>query len=347
MKYLRVGIAGYGIVGKRRHKSLSKIKSVKIVCICDKKFKKNNFNNNNITYFNNYKDLINNNIDAIIISLTNDLASEVTCAALKKNIHVFCEKPPGRNMNEITKVIQQFEKNKKLKLMYGFNHRYHYSIDYVKKIIDSKKFGKVINLRGVYGKSKMITFNQDDWRTKRIISGGGVLLDQGIHLIDLLRYFVGNFIDVKAFISNNYWKFDVEDNVFAIMKTKDNIFATIHSSATQWKHLFNLEINLDKALIILSGIKTSSKSYGNETLKIIKKNNIGHKNNELLKKFNKDDSMDNEIKNFITSIKSNKKINSGNCYEAYETMKLVFEIYYSDLRWRKKYKIPKPKKFNG
>ena len=77
-------------------------------------------------------------------------------------------------------------------------------------------------MRGVYGKSKLITFNQPTWRTKRKIAGGGVLLDQGIHMLDLMRLFAGEFIFVKSFVSNSHWKFDVEDNAYAIMKTKDN-----------------------------------------------------------------------------------------------------------------------------
>lgn len=346
MQNLRIGIAGYGIVGKRRHKSLLKIKKIKVVAICDKKIKKERKNSSGIKLLKNYKKLLIEDIDAIIICMTNDIAPVVTLEAINKNIHVFCEKPPGRNMEDILKVIRAYKQKPNLKIMYGFNHRYHYSIDYAKNVIDKKKFGRVISLRGVYGKSKMITFNQNDWRTKRKIAGGGVLLDQGIHLIDLMRYFVGEFNEVKSFVSNDYWKFDVEDNVYAIMKTSDNIFASIQSSATQWKHVFNLEINFEKALVILSGLKTSSKSYGNETLKIIKKNMIGYKNNEIIKNFNIDQSMDIEINKFINSIIKNKKIVSGSCFEAYKTMKIVFDIYYQDKTWRKKFNIKKPYNLN-
>ena len=346
MQNLRIGIAGYGIVGKRRHKSLSKIKNIKVVAICDKRIKKEYISNTGIKFLNNYKNIFDEKIDAIIICMTNDIAPLVTLDAIKNNIHTFCEKPPGRNMQDILKVVREYKKKPNLKLMYGFNHRYHYSIDYAKNIIEKKKYGKIISLRGVYGKSKMITFNQNDWRTKRKIAGGGVLLDQGIHLIDLMRYFVGDFNEVKSFVSNDYWKFDVEDNVYAIMKTSNNIFASIQSSATQWKHVFNLEINFEKALLILSGLKTSSKSYGNETLKIIKKNMIGYKNNEIIKKFKIDRSMDIEINKFIDSIINDKVIVSGSCIEAYQTMKIVFDIYFQDKLWRDKFNIKKPKNIN-
>ena len=211
--------------------------------------------------------------------------------------------------------------------MYGFNHRYHASVINAKKIIDSKKLGNVINLNGFYGKSRLITFNQPTWRTKRKIAGGGVLLDQGIHMIDLLRYFAGDFCEYKSFISNNFWKFDIEDNVYAILRSKKNIYAYINSSATQWRHKFSLDINLTKGNLILNGILSSSKSYGSESLTIIKADpKIDSKPPKISKKFYLiDDSWDKEIQYFFKCIKSNQVIEKGSVYDAYHTMKLLFK----------------------
>ena len=96
------------------------------------------------------------------------------------------------------------KENPNTKLMYGFNHRFHDSVQQAIKILNSNRFGKIINLKGTYGKSQLITFNQTTWRTKRSIAGGGVLLDQGIHMIDLIRFFAGNIIEVKSYVSNNF-----------------------------------------------------------------------------------------------------------------------------------------------
>ena len=134
--------------------------------------------------------------------------------------------------------------------MYGFNHRYHDSVQEALRLIRSEELGKIINMRGVYGKSQLITFDQPDWRTKRSIAGGGVLLDQGIHMVDLMRLFAGDFTDVHSFISNRHWGYDVEDNAYCLMKTNDGIVGMLHSSATQWRHRFNLDINLDYANIL-------------------------------------------------------------------------------------------------
>ena len=122
----------------------------------------------------------------------------------------------------------------------------------------------------MYGKSQIISF-ESDWRTKRRVAGGGILLDQGIHMVDLLRLFAGEFSEVKSFVDNNFWHHDVEDNAYALLRTQDGKVAFLHSSATQWEHRFHLDIALTQGAIELSGILSSSKSYGQETLTVSRK----------------------------------------------------------------------------
>lgn len=129
---------------------------------------------------------------------------------------MFCEKPPGRTVDEVRQVIAVERRHPGLKLMYGFNHRYHDSVRDALEILRTGQLGRVIGMRGVYGKSKLVTFTQPLWRTKREIAGGGVLLDQGIHMVDLMRLFAGEFVDVHSFISNSRWGYDVEDNAYAL-----------------------------------------------------------------------------------------------------------------------------------
>jgi len=192
--------------------------------------------------------------------------------------------------------------------MYGFNHRYHDSVRNAFDIIKSGELGKIINLRGVYGKSKIISF-QSDWRTKREIAGGGILLDQGIHMVDLIRMFVGDFDQIHSFVDNNFWKHDVEDNAYALMKTKDGIVAFLHSTATQWRHRFNLEISLEGGSIILSGILSGSKSYGAETITVAYANGEhGGDPKEVTTRYNEDNSWRDEIQYFTDCILKNKKI---------------------------------------
>jgi len=341
---LTVGIVGYGIVGKRRRECIDQHPDLKIKTICDQTFDNTGFSLNGVIYFQTYKELLKENIDVLIVCITNDIAAEVTIAGLESGLHVFCEKPPGRSVEDILKVIEKEKQHRKLKLMYGFNHRYHESVKAGLSIMNSGELGKPINLRGVYGKSKLITFNQPDWRTNREIAGGGVLLDQGIHMVDLMRLFGGEFIEVHSFISNNHWGYDVEDNAYALMRTSEGVVALMNSSATQWRHRFHLDINFERGSLIFGGILTGTKSYGAETLTIIHADpdNDGGDPMEQTTLYNKDVSWEEEIITFAGFILKNKPVDRGTSEEALKTMQLIFKIYYADENWRQTYNIPKP-----
>ena len=338
---LRVGIAGYGIVGKRRHTFIDENPLFKVTTVCDRAFTMANGElENGVHFYNNYKDMLQSeNLDVLFVCLTNDIAAEVTIAGLGKNLHVFCEKPPGRDLKDIRAVLEVEKKHPKLKLKYGFNHRFHDSVKEAKKIIDEGQFGRVINIRGVYGKSVMLSYNSD-WRTKRDIAGGGILLDQGIHMVDLMRFFAGEFNEVKSFVSNNYWNYDIEDNAYALMKSEKGIVAMLHSTGTEWRHNFNLHLTCEKGSLSLSGILSSTKSYGSEQLKLIFKGDKDAGNpKDQTTSYIHDNSWEEEITDFAEAIKNDKKINTGSSYDAYKSMELVYKIYCADNEWSEKYNI--------
>jgi len=333
---MQVAIIGLGVAGSKRKIFVDKNNFIKLTAISDIRFKKKKFTRNKIHYYKNYNDLINNeNLDAVFITLPNYLAAKVTITCLKKNLHVFCEKPPARSLPEIRKVKKIKLTKKNLILKYGFNHRYHSSIKIAKKISDSKKFGKIINFRCVYGKSKIKTFEVGDWRSKRKYSGGGILLDQGIHMIDLILYFSGNFSEFVSYISNKYWNYDVEDNAFVLMRNKKGVIASLHSTATQWQHKFSMEITFQHGFIDLKGILSGTKSYGKESITIISRHDV--KKNEEEKKlfFNKDNSWKDEVDEFIKLIFYKRKKYVGNIYEAENVMFALDKIYRSDKKWFK------------
>ena len=337
---LRVGIAGYGIVGKTRHRVLNQHEAFDVVAISDINFKENSTDIDNINTYCDYKDLINTeDLDVLFVSVPNKLASEATLIALKKGLHVFCEKPPARSLEELYPIKDFLNENTDLKLMYGFNHRFHASIIDAVSIIRNGSLGKVVNLRGVYGKSNMISFNQTDWRTKRSESGGGILLDQGIHMLDLMRYFAGDFTSVHSFISNSFWNFDVEDNAYVMMKSDNGIVAQLMSSATQWQHTFNLNVTLEKGSLVLGGLRTSSKSYGEETLTIISSDpeKLNTESQVEERSYDEDISWDEEIKCFANVLLNSDKIENGSIDEALKIMELIEKIYKADPEWRAKY----------
>lgn len=341
---LRVGIAGYGVVGKRRRQCVDKNPNLSIAGVCDRSFTEDGAFADGVKYFTCYKDLLKQNLDVLIVCVTNDIAAEITLAGLQSGLHVFCEKPPGRNLEDVLGVMRYEKAHPDLKLMYGFNHRYHDSVKDALEIVRSGRFGQIINMRGVYGKSKLITFNQSDWRTKREVAGGGVLLDQGIHMVDLMQLFAGEFTDVISFVSNSHWGFDVEDNAYAIMRTKNGVVGMLNSSATQWRHTFSLDINLENGSLVLEGILSGSKSYGSETLTIVTVDHLHDKGDprEQITRYNHDPSWEEEINYFVQQIMTNEKIETGSAIEAFNTLKLVNKIYYSDPEWRSKYSISNP-----
>ena len=337
---LRVGISGYGIVGQRRHKYIDERNDMFVVAVCDKSLDVFKDLSVNISTYSDYKTMIDKeSLDILFVCMTNDIASEVTIFGLNNGLHVMCEKPPGRYVSDIENVRKVESLYPNLKLMYGFNHRYHNSVMSALNILKKGELGAVINLRGVYGKAKLLTFDQGDWRSKRYIAGGGVLLDQGIHMGDLMRLFGGEFTNVYSFISNSFWMHDVEDNAYALMRTDDGTVAMLHSSATQWRHTFSLEVNLEKGSINLGGILTGSKSYGSETMTVAVSDpdNDHGDPEEITTHYNKDPSWEREISVFSDAIKNNKKIKNGGSLDALKTMELVYKIYTSDKDWNKKY----------
>jgi predicted dehydrogenase len=344
MKTLRVGIAGFGVVGKRRKDCVNRHANLSIVAVCDLTFDGEGVLADGIRYYRDYRRLLMDGLDVLIVCMTNDMAAEVTIAGLECGLHVFCEKPPGRNVEEILRVIARERRHPALKLMYGFNHRYHESVQDALKILRSGELGRVINMRGVYGKAKLMTFNQPDWRTKREIAGGGVLLDQGIHMVDLMRLFGGDFTEVHSFISNSHWGYDVEDNAYALMRTADGIVAMLNSSATQWRHRFNLDINLERGSLILGGIISGTKSYGAETLTVVRADPDNDQGDpkEQLTRYNRDPSWDNEIAAFAGCILNDSPVQGGTSEDALRTMQLLFKIYFADPIWRATYNIPDP-----
>jgi len=336
---LRVGIAGYGVVGKRRRECIDLHPALQTVAVCDVKFAESGCFPDGVAYHPEYRRLLAERLDVLFVCMPNYLAAEVSIAGLERGLHVFCEKPPGRDLADLARVIECERCHPGQKLKYGFNHHYHDSIREARRIIASGELGRVLNLRGLYGKSKIISF-ESDWRTRRGEAGGGILLDQGIHMVDLMRMFAGEFTEIHSFISNSFWGHDVEDNAFALMRTPSGVVAMLHSSATQWRHHFRLEVTLARGQLILAGILSGSKSYGSETLTIAyaSEHDAGDPR-EVTTRYNQDNSWADEITEFADAITNDKRVIEGSSTEALRTMALVYRIYGADPEWKAKFKI--------
>lgn len=333
---LRIGIAGYGVVGKRRRHFVDLHPRLRTVAVCDRTFPAPGKLDDGVVCHLNYRDLLAEQIDALFVCMPNDMAPEVTIAGLERGLHVFCEKPPGQNLTDMARILAVARRHTDQRLKYGFNHRYHESVRDALRIIQSGELGEIINLRGVYGKSKFVSFGQhSDWRTSRAVAGGGILLDQGIHMVDLMRLFAGEFVDIKSFVSNSFWGHDVEDNAYALMRTADGKVAFLHSTATQWRHRFSLEITLERGALNLGGILSSSKSYGAETLTVVRAapDDLGDPDEEIFT-YDTDSSWADEIAEFAAAMTDRGSIVNGSAEDALRTMELVYRIYCADPEWR-------------
>jgi predicted dehydrogenase len=342
---LRVGIAGFGMVGNVRRRVVDTHPNMQVVAVCDQIFSEPQLSEpDGLRCWTTFEQLLEESLDVLFVSLPNYLAAEVAIAGLDRGLHVFCEKPPGRDVSDIERVRDAEAKRPGQKLMYGFNHRYHHSVQEALRVIRSGELGKVLDLRGIYGKSKMIPFGEDvGWRGQRALAGGGILLDQGIHMVDMMRLFAGEFTHVDSVVSNAYWGHDVEDNAYALMRTNDGVVALLQSSATQWRHRFSLDVTLERGAIALSGILSSTKSYGAETITVVYRgeNDAGDPQ-EQTTRYNEDNSWQDEVNTFAAAILSDTPIVEGSSLEALQTMELVYRIYCADKAWATRWNLDAP-----
>ena len=308
-------------MGQIRHQVISAFEDVQVQSIYDPEIV-----DTEIEKAQNSDQIIENpEIDAVFTCTPNYLNKPLTIQSLKAGKHVFCEKPPAFTAKDIEE-IRAVEKESGKVLMYGFNHRHHASIKYMKKLVDDKEFGKILWMRGRYGKSVDETF-YDNWRAKKELAGGGILIDQGIHMLDLFLHLGGNFDNVHASVSNLYWNLSVEDNVFATLEnTKTGLAASLHSTMTQWRHLVSLEVFLEKGYLVLNGLKTSSNSYGEEILTIAKNRStapVATWKDEKNITYHTDKSWESELTEFFSAIKSNREVKLGNSSDALKLMKII------------------------
>ena len=327
---LRAGIVGYGYMGEIRRRNISDHPELRLVAICDPN-READIKALGVTFYSKWQDLVEADIDIIFVCTPNNLIPEVAVKALFAGKNVFCEKPPGRNLADIQRIRAAEIANNSQKLIFGFNHKHHPGITDAKAIIDSGALGEILTLRGVYGKSGGYEY-QKSWRNDPSIGGGGILLDQGLHMIDLFHLFVGEFSEVIGMRGVIHYDIPVEDNAFVILRTKKGQIAQLHSTATSWKHIFRLEIGCDAGYVIISGLLSKTGSYGRETLVVGRRPARGEKvaignPREETTYYDADPSWDIEVGHFVECIKQNRPIEKGNSIDALKAMEVVDRIY--------------------
>lgn len=341
---LRAAIIGYGKMGKIRHHSMERHGGFKVVAACDT-FQDPNAN---IPIVSEPSGVYEYDPDVVVCCVPNLFIPDVVCDALDRGKHVFSEKPPGRNSADVARMQAAEVRNAGLVLKFGFNHRFHDAVENAKQMIDAGALGDLYFMRGVYGKAGGPDYTKN-WRNDPDLSGGGILIDQGIHMLDLFLMFAGDFPDVQSFIQRKFWTdVPVEDNAFALMKNPRGVVASLHSSATQWRHTFRLELYLRGGFVSVEGILSASGTYGTEVLTVAL-NRLDNDGNPIPNpecqeiRFTKDDSWDKETSEFYEAVANGKPIACGTSAQAFDVMKLVERIYAADPDWAPAFEVASQK----
>jgi len=318
-------IIGFGKMGRIRKGVIDSLPDCSLKWVCDVAPQEGSFK------FTKDPDVIFNDeeVDIVFVCTPNYLNKVFVVRGLDSKKHVFCEKPIGISTAEISEIMDVEKRNPTCKLAAGFNHRRHPAVKLAKENVDSGQFGKILWMRGRYGKSYGPDFFRT-WRAQKQYAGGGILMDQGIHMLDLFLTFCGDFEEVQAVCSDLYWHLDIEDNVFAILRNSQGQVASLHSTMTQWRHLFSFEIFLERGYIVINGLTTPSGTYGKEELSIAENRTSPPQavwTDERRLVFSIDNSFQEEVKEFIQCIDSNSPITSGNSTDSLKVTRLIEKIY--------------------
>jgi predicted dehydrogenase len=200
-------------------------------------------------------------LEAVIAAGPNKLNAEVAAAALERGCHVLCEKPLGRNAEEAARLNRTAAGRGRI-LKTGFNHRHHPAVLKARALVESGSLGPLYHIRGVYGHGGRPGYEKE-WRADPERAGGGVLLDQGVHVVDLSRWFLGEIEEVYAQVRTSYWPMPVEDNALLVLRAAEGRTASLLVSWTQWKNTFQFEIVGRKGYLLVDGL---GGSYGTEKL---------------------------------------------------------------------------------
>jgi predicted dehydrogenase len=321
-KSFSVGIIGCGFIGRKRAEALGfgRLIACSDLNISNSKKLAHQFG---AIAIQDWRRLIEiPELDLIIIATSHDALVDIALASIEAGKHVLIEKPAARSSQELKRLISA-SSSAKVKVRVGFNHRFHRSLQKAKLIIDSGELGDLMFLRARYGHGGRIGYEKE-WRANPNLSGGGEMLDQGTHLIDLSRWFMGDFPVVQGFAHTYYWKMPVEDNGFMLLKTKKNQIASLHVSCTEWKNLFSMEIYGKDGKLELSGL---GGSYGLEKLTHYKMlPQMGPPETTSWEYPMADNSWAAEMEEFYRDIELNREPSAG-IPDAYEALKIIEKIY--------------------
>lgn len=319
---MKAAIVGCGLIGQKRAKYLGR---VTLAACIDTQLPRAEAlaKQYHCLAFTRYQEALQlPDVNIIIISTLHASMFEIAEAAIRAGKHVLLEKPGGKHSREIL-ALQQLAKETGSLVCVGFNHRYHRAFRKARTLVDEGALGELMFIRARYGHGGRLGYDKE-WRADPALSGGGELIDQGVHLIDLSRWFLGEFENIEGSAHTFYWNMPVDDNGFMILSTKDKKIAHLHASCTEWKNTFSFELYGKLGKLEISGL---GGSYGVEKLTYYRMlPEMGPPETQAWEFPMADDSWQAEFDSFIQSIEANKQPAAG-LPEAAAALTVVETIY--------------------
>lgn len=305
MSVLRVGIVGAGKIGAKRAREVARAHDSRLVAVVDSDATRARAlaGEYSCRSGTDWEALVSSReVDAVIVATTHRWLARVSLGALDSHKHVLCEKPLARNAAEARPVVAASTRNG-ARLMTGFNHRFHASLNMAHQMFERNEIGRPLWIRCRYGHGGRPGY-EHEWRASPEESGGGELLDQGVHALDLFRWFLGDFDEISATLSNSFWPMPVEDNAFCTLRTANGEVAHLHASWTQWKNLFSFELCGARGYLLAEGL---GGSYGAERLVVgLRAANGGAPQEGVMDFDGEDSSWEREWREFLSAIREER-----------------------------------------
>ncbi|MBT4006522.1 MAG: Gfo/Idh/MocA family oxidoreductase [Rhodospirillales bacterium] len=319
---MRIGIVGCGLIGQKRAASAHEHDIVGVSDL-DAACAESLANRYGATVYPQWRDLLGAGLDAVVVCTTHESLSPIALEAVKTGLHVLVEKPAGRNSAEVAAVMEAAQTAGRI-VQVGFNHRFHPALLKAKELVDSGEVGPLMSIRARYGHGGRLGMEKE-WRCQPEISGGGELVDQAPHLIDLSRWFLGDLALDYGHAPTLFWEMPADDNCFLALKSPAGQMAWLHASWTEWKNIFSFEIFGRVGKLHIEGL---GGSYGTERLTLYKMlPEMGPPETTILEYPFPDTSWEREFADFSNAISGKVGSVGGTISDSYEVLKIVDRIY--------------------
>lgn len=320
---LNVAIIGCGLIGRKRAEALKGLANLSVCHDVNSEATKQFAIDFACSESENLEAILNNEkIDSVFIATRHDSLGLIAKQVVEKGKNVFIEKPGGIDHMALGEV-KRIAKDSKLHLHVGYNHRHHRGIRKAIQMAHCGELGNILFLRARYGHGGRVGYN-NEWRADKNLSGGGELIDQGTHLLDLSHAFLGDITLEYGATPNYFWDMLVEDNAFIVVKNKIGAIGFLHASCTEWKNTFSLEVYGELGKLEINGL---GGSYGTETLTYYKMlPEMGPPETHSWEYPMLDDSWKVEVEEFIRDVENGTSF-SSNIDSSLSVLELVSEIY--------------------